>query len=107
MAFVARRPRNADVELRVHGRRLRVPGTATRVVPAAPPASRQHGPPRLFRVQRWFGHPVVRADVHDVQLREVPRKVFERHPERKRYQQIRPRTNVFKYITGGTRSKFT
>lgn len=80
VTLVARSSRYADVELRVRGRRFRVTGTSAGVVTAPPPPPGQHGPPRLFRVQRRFGHPVIRADVHDVQLREVSREVFKRHP---------------------------
>lgn len=80
VTLVARSPRYAYVELRVHGRRLRIPGPAARVVPATPSPPGQHGAPRLLRVQRRLGHPVVGAHVDDVQLREVPGEVFERHP---------------------------
>lgn len=80
VTLVAGRPGYADVELRVRGRRVRAPRTTARVIAAPPPAPGQHGTPRLLRVQRRFGHPVVRADVHDVQLRKVPGKVLERHP---------------------------
>jgi len=80
VTLVPRRPGYADVELRVHRGRFRVPGAAASVVPTPPPPPGQHCPPRLFRVQRRFGHPVVRADVHNVQLREMPGEILERHP---------------------------
>lgn len=80
MTLVSRGPRYAYVELRVHGRRFWIAGSAASVVPAAPPSSGQHGPPRLFRVQRRLGHPIVWTDVDDVELREMSGEVFERHP---------------------------
>lgn len=80
VTLVARRPGYAYVKLRIHGRRFRMSWPATSIISAPPPPPGQHGPPRLLRVQRWFGHPVVRAHVHDVQLREVSGKILERHP---------------------------
>lgn len=80
VTLVARSSGYAYVELGVHGCGLRISGTASGVVSAPPPPPGQHGTPRLLRVQRRFGHPVVRTDVDDVELREMPSEVFERHP---------------------------
>lgn len=80
MAFVARSSGYAYVELRVHGRCFRISRTTAGVVSAPPSSSCEHGPPRLFRVQCRFGHPVIRTDMDDIQLREMPGEVFERHP---------------------------
>ena len=59
------------VELGVHGGGLDVLGGAARVVARPPAAPRQHRPPRLLAVQRRLAHPVVGADVHQVQVREL------------------------------------
>ena len=59
------------VELGVHGGGLDVLGGAARVVTRPPAAPRQHRPPRLLAVQRRLAHPVVGADVHQVQVREL------------------------------------
>jgi len=80
VTLVARCPGYADVELGIHGRRFRVSGTTSCVIATPPPPSGQHSPPRLLRMQRRFGHPVVRADVYDIQLREMSGEIFERHP---------------------------
>jgi len=88
VTLVARSPGYADVELGIHGRRFRVSGTTACVISAPPPSPGQHCPPRLLRMQRRFGHPVVRADVHDVQLREMPGEILERHPENGKPQNV-------------------
>lgn len=80
VTLVARSPGYADVELWIHGRRFRVSGTTARVISAPPPSPGQHSPPWLLRMQSRFGHPVVRADVHDVQLCEMSGEILERHP---------------------------
>lgn len=80
VTLVARSPGYADVELGIHGRRFRVSGTTARVISAPPPSPGQDCPPRLFRMQRRFGHPVIWTDVHDVQLSEMPGEILERHP---------------------------
>ena len=59
------------VKLGVHGGGLDVLGGAARVVARPPAAPRQHRPPRLLAVQRRLAHPVVGADVHQVQVREL------------------------------------
>ena len=54
--------------------------SSSSVVSAAPSPSSQDGPPRFLRVQRRFIHPIVGSDVHQIQVRELPREIFERHP---------------------------
>lgn len=80
VTLVSRGPRYTYVELGVHGRRFRISRSPASIVPTAPPPPGQYGPPRLFRVQRRLGHPIVWADVDDVELCEMPGEVFERHP---------------------------
>lgn len=51
-------------------------------VVAAPPApAGQHGPPRFFRMQRWFVHPVIRTDMHQIQVRKLFGKILKRYPK--------------------------
>ena len=59
------------VKLWVHGGGLDVLRCAARVVAGPPAAARQHRPPRLLAVQRRLAHPVVGADVHQVQVRKL------------------------------------
>ena len=59
------------MELGVHGGGLDVLWGAARVVAGPPASARQHRPPRLLAVQRRLAHPVVGADVHQVQMREL------------------------------------
>ena len=59
------------MKLGVHGGSLDVLRGAARVVARPPAAARQHRPPRLLAVQRRLAHPVVGADVHQVQVRKL------------------------------------
>lgn len=67
----------------VHTCLTRVAGAATRVVTRAPPSSGQHSAPRLLRMEGGLRHPIVRTDMYEVEVSEVTREVFKRHPATK------------------------
>ena len=56
---------------------LTAAGPAASVVACPPPPPGQYGSPGLLAVQAGLAHPVVRADVHQVQVAEHAREVVE------------------------------
>lgn len=81
VALIARTPRNLDVELGVHCGRFCVLRSSPGVVAPTPSSPGKNSSPGLFRVQSWLQHPIIRTHMDQIELREMPSKVFKRHPK--------------------------